>query len=173
MIKPAILYKDNILTKYAEVMYDPAYQYYFGYPSSWLPNIPDNTENGHYFVSVDKDNNVIGYITYSINHLSKSCFNFGLISFDRGNITLIRDTYQVVDDIFNKYNFNRIEWNCFADNPAINGYRNFIKRCGGREVGYLKQTNVLMDQKLHDSVLFELMKEEYKPIKRGKDKCIN
>ena len=34
MLRPAILYKDNVLTKHAEVMYDPIYQYYFGYPSS-------------------------------------------------------------------------------------------------------------------------------------------
>lgn len=165
MIKPAILYKDQLLQKYSEIMYDVTYQYYFGYPSAWLPNIPDNTENGHYFVSVDENDNVLGYITYSINYLSKSCFNFGLISFDKGNIKLVKDAYQVIYNIFNLYYFNKIEWNCFADNPAIKGYRNFIKKCGGREVGYLKATNVLMDQKLHDSVLFEIMKEDFKPFR--------
>lgn len=67
----------------------------------------------------------------------------------------------------NVYQFNRLEWCCFADNPAIKGYRNFINRCGGKEVGYLKATNVLMDQKLHDSVIFEIMKEDFKPIKKG------
>lgn len=165
MLKPAILYKEQLMEKYSEIMYNPEYQYYFGYPSSWLPNIPDNTENGHYFVSVDKNNNVIGYICYAINYLSKSCFNFGIISFNKNNITFGKDVYKTIYDIFNKYNFNRIEWNCFEDNPAIRGYRNFIKKCGGREVGYLKQTNVLMDQKLHDSILFEIMKEDFSPWK--------
>lgn len=167
MIKPAILYKEQLLQKYSEIMYDITYQYYFGYPSTWLPEVPDNTGDGHYFVSVNKNNEVLGYVTYGINHLSKSCFNFGVISFDKGNINFIKDVYQIINNIFNLYHFNRIEWNCFADNPAIKGYRNFIKKCGGREVGYLKATNVLMDQKLHDSVLFELMKEDFKPIKKG------
>lgn len=167
MIKPAILYKEQLLQKYSEIMYDITYQYYFGYPSVWLPDVPDNTGDGHYFVSVNEDNEVLGYITYSINHLSKSCFNFGVISFDKGNIHFIKDVYQVIYNIFTLYHFNRIEWSCFVDNPAIKGYRNFIKRCGGKEVGYLKATNILMDQKLHDSVIFEIMKEDFKPIKKG------
>lgn len=167
MIKPAILYQYTLTEKYSEIMYDIEYQYYFGYPAVWLPQVPENTENGHYFVSVDEDENVLGYITYSINLLSKSCYDFGLISFDRGNIKFIKDVYEVVNNIFNVYQFNRLEWCCFADNPAIKGYRNFISRCGGKEVGYLKATNVLMDQKLHDSVIFEIMKEDFKPIKKG------
>lgn len=79
MIKPAILYKDNILTKYAEVMYDPTYQYYFGYPSSWLPNIPDNTENGYDFVSVDLVKEGQPRLTLYINKSFKNDFNWECI----------------------------------------------------------------------------------------------
>lgn len=57
---------------------------------------------------------------------------------------------------------NRIEWWCYADNPAIRGYRNFIKRHGGRECGYWRQIARLQDGQLHDSVSFEILEEEFK-----------
>ena len=47
------------------------------------------------------------------------------------------------------------------DNPAIRGYRNFIKKHGGRECGYYRQIARLQDGKLHDRVEFEILKEEW------------
>lgn len=55
-----------------------------------------------------------------------------------------------------------MEWWGYKDNPAIKGYRKFIKRFGGRECGYMRQTSKLMDGKLHDSVMFEILKEDIK-----------
>ena len=59
---------------------------------------------------------------------------------------------------------NRLEWTCYADNPAIRGYRKFIKLCGGVECGYRRQCVLLPDGKLHDQVRFEILKEEFKPL---------
>lgn len=168
MIKPAQNYVSEIQKKYIERMFDINYQWYYGYPGTEVISIPDNTYDQHCFASVNGIGEVIGVISYSINISSMSCYNFGIMSFDKGNVSFVRDIKQVVDDIFFKYNFNRLEFNCFVGNPALRGYRNFIKKYSGREVGVLRQSNRLMDGKLYDSVLFEILKEEYQETKKPK-----
>ncbi len=34
---------------------------------------------------------------------------------------------------------NRVSWSAFVENPAVKGYRNFIKKHGGRECAYHRQ----------------------------------
>lgn len=161
MLKSALLYETQLKEKYIGIMHNPEYQYYFGNFGTQCIELSNNTYDCHEFVSVDESGNVLGFIRYDINVFSNSCQHFGLISFEFGNLTVIRDLYRAIHDIFFKYNFNRIQWLCFADNPHIRGYRNFIKRFGGRECGYLRQSNRLMDGQLHDAVLFEILKEDY------------
>ena len=70
------------------------------------------------------------------------------------------DVLRVFDDIFYKFNLNRIEFSAFADNPAIKSYRTFIKKYGGKEVCTLRETNRLMDGRMHDSVIFEILYQD-------------
>lgn len=161
MLKPAQNYVSQIQRKYIEHMYDIDYQWYYGHRGTAIPEIDNNNYNTYKFASVDKDDNVIGYISYCTNVSANSCNNFGIMSFDKGNLSFVKDVKQAIDDIFFKYNFNRLDFNCFVGNPALRGYRNFIRKYGGREVGVLRQCNRLMDGKLYDSVMFEILKEEY------------
>lgn len=172
MLKPALLHRDQLLDKEALCMFDLEYQYYSSWAGFTLTDIKNDNWEVHQFVSVDKDNNIIGYIVYSIDHNTLSAHSFGIISFDRGNLIFMKDVYQVIYDIFFKYNLNRLEWFCYADNPAVRGYRNFIKRVGGKECGYKTRNVMLIDHKLHDTVEFEILKEDFKPIKRGVHKDV-
>lgn len=160
MIKSALNFADEIKSKYAERMYDIDYQWYFGWRGTEIPKIEENSYNAYRFASVGKDGNVIGYICYDTNLSSNSCINFGIISFDRGNLNFVRDVRQAINDIFYKYNFNRIEFHCFDGNPALRGYRNFIKKFGGREVGRLRKAVKLLDGKLYDTIIFEILKSD-------------
>ncbi|MDO4562204.1 MAG: GNAT family protein [Clostridia bacterium] len=161
MLKPAQLYQDELNKKYINTWYDDRYMYYRSYGTGIIELPKDNYDN-HHFVSVDDNDDIIGYMSYHINWNIKTANAFGIISFDIGNVMFLRDIKRATDDIFYKYNLNRIEWFCVADNPAIKGYRKFIKRHGGRECGYLRETALLSDGKLHDDVFFEILKCEYK-----------
>ena len=161
MLRPAQLYKEQLYKKYIEIWYNPEYIYYTGWTGDQMPEIPDNNYDSHHFVSIDKNDNIIGYISYSINWISMNADRFGMISFDKGNIGFIKDVYQVICDLFYKYHMNRISWLSFVENPVIKGYRNFIKNHGGKECGYYRQIAKLMDGKLHDSVQFEILAEEF------------
>ena len=162
MLRPAQLYKEQLENKNIESWYKPENIYYHGGTGEYSFNIPDNNAQVHSFASVDKNNNVIGYIGYCVDWSAMSADNFGMISFDKGNLEFVKDIYKVICDCFKVYHFNRISWYCYADNPAIRGYRNFIKRYGGRECGYFRQYIKLRDGKLHDSVCFEILASEFK-----------
>lgn len=162
MLRPAQLYKDRLYEEYVKTWYKPEYMYYTGWTGDQVPEIPNNNYNTHHFVSIDKNDSIIGYINYSVDWISMNADRFGIISFDRGNIEFARDVYHVIFNLFEKYHMNRISWFAYVENPAIRAYRNFIKKHGGRECGYYRQIAKLQDGKLHDSVQFEILAEEFK-----------
>ena len=162
MLKPAQLYKDRLYEEYVKTWYKPEYMYYTGWTGDQVPEIPNNNYDTHHFVSIDKNDSIIGYINYSVDWISMKADRFGIISFDRGNIEFARDVYHVICNLFEKYHMNRISWFAYVENPAIRAYRNFIKKHGGRECGYYRQIAKLQDGKLHDSVQFEILAEEFK-----------
>ena len=162
MLRPAQLYEDKLQKANIESWYDLKNQYWNGWCSENKIKIHDNNGEYHQFVSVDKDDNVIGYICYYVNWVIKSVTNIGIISFDKGNMTFITDVKAAVLGCFTKYNLNRLEFRAYADNPAIRCYRRYIKKYGGRECGYFRNDTMLMDGKLHDTVFFEIIREDLK-----------
>ena len=159
MLKPALLYKEELLKKHYEHWYKPETSYYSGL-CNWSIKIEDNNEYVRQFVSVDKNNNVIGYIAYNVDWNVRSASQFGIISYDKGNIEFVRDLYKTIYDLFFVNNFNRVEWWCFTDNPAVRGYKKFIKRFGGNIVGTVHKSCMFSDGSLHDSYIFEILKED-------------
>ncbi|MDA3856231.1 MAG: GNAT family protein [Candidatus Woesearchaeota archaeon] len=113
------------------------------------------------------DDRVIGYITVNIdrNSMRGDCFAFLSIT-ERLNPILVSDTLKLIDDLFNHYGINKIEFNCSAKNPALKGYRTFIKRYGGREIGYGREVFKLMNGQYVDEVLFEVLSSEWKYTRR-------
>lgn len=162
MLKPAQLYKEQLQRKNIESWYKPENIFWNGSYGDSQINLKEDNFDLHQFVSVDKNDNVIGYICYSVDWSAMSAYNFGIISFRKGSIEFARDIYMAVCNIFNVYHMNRVQWFAYADNPAIRGYRNFIKKHGGRECGHFRQVAKLQDGKLHDSVDFEILAEEFK-----------
>ncbi len=159
MIKPAQLYTEELKRLYCETWYDPKYMYYRSYVGAETFQIPDNTYEHHHFAILD-NNEVIGCISYDINWAAKVAYNFGIISFKQ-SLVFGKDLLKIIDNIFIEYNMNKIEFWAFSDNPAIKHYYKFIDKFGGRTIGISKQSNMLMDGKLHDSVMFELFRDDY------------
>jgi len=160
VLKPAILYADELLSKMKQTWYDPKYFSYYS-EEMYLPDLGGDPKGRRDFVSVDDNDNVIGYFSYQIDRRINGAYNFGIMSFNMGNPTFVQDIRQGVDEIFTKYHLNRMDWMCYASNPALRGYRKFIKRHGGREVGKLTQAAMTADGILQDVYLFEIMAKDY------------
>ena len=87
MLKPTILYKDEISKKFMDYFYSMDMFYETGSLGNWIPQISDNTEVGRFqWAIIDTEGNLIGYLDYYIDFYSSCMSRFGLISFDRGNI---------------------------------------------------------------------------------------
>lgn len=170
MLKSALLYKDQISDLYLETWYNPEYMYYTMSSGTEQFHFDNNNFDHHQFASVDDKDNVIGVITYTVDYQAMSATSFGAIAFQKMNGVFMKDLRQAVEDIFFKYNMNRLAFYAVADNPAVRGYKNFVKRYGGTICGYEHECCKLMDGKLHDYISFEIMakdfKEHYKPRKK-------
>lgn len=162
MLKVAQLYVNEIREKDLSTWYNPKYMYYDGYTGSELTKFDDDNYRAHKFVSVDENNNVIGLITYCIDWNCSSVDRFGIICYEKCSVLFIRDVIQAIKDIFYRYNINRVEFFCYVGNPALKGYRRLVDKFGGKECGYYRKYSKLMDGKLHDAVVFEILKSDLK-----------
>ena len=123
-------------------------------------DIPNNTYDSHNFAVIHSNNEVVGYISYAINYASKVVDRVGIISF-KPSECFGRDLIKVIDDIFMKYNMNKIEFRCYDDNPVMRHYVKFINRYEGSIAGVLHKSIMLEDGRLHDTYLFELFRDNY------------
>lgn len=161
MLKTAQLYKEALREKILESWYDMGNMYWHGGTGTDLGELPDDNYNKHCFVSLNEHGDIIGYIAYNVDWQAMSADGWGIISFDKGNLEFVKDVYKAICDLFEIYHMNRVSWFAYTDNPAVRGYRNFIKKHGGRECGYYRQIAKLMDGSLHDAVQFEILAEEF------------
>lgn len=157
MIKPAILYKEQLEKKMAETWYDPEYMYYYD-TIPGIPDIADKPDNQYQFVSVDSKGRVLGYFSYWVYEPSRRAMNFGLMSFEKRNILFMRDAIQMFKDMFEKFGILSAEWRCYSRNKeALKLYRRIIKDYGGVEVGTLRRNGAPQNRELCDTVIFEVL----------------
>lgn len=130
MLKPAFLYKEELLKKFSEEVYSDRYRFYSGYTYGFeLPTIEVKDNHYQYAILENVSERLIGYLAFSIDTYTDSVYNFGLYSFDEGNTTVIWDTYRKLKYLIKRY--HRIEWRCIGGNHAEHGYDNFCKKHNG------------------------------------------
>jgi hypothetical protein len=113
-------------------------------------------------VSIDKNDNVLGLFRAEINRVTDKISSLVIVSFcDKCNITFSKDLYQFLQDLFEKYNFRKIEFSVVIGNPIEKMYDKYIKKYGGRIVGIKKQSSKLQDGKYYDVKLYEIFRDKY------------
>ena len=158
MIKPAHLYIEQIAYKTWEIAYNKKYMYAnIGYTSSYKPS--DDNWYCHEFVSV-KNNEVIGYITYSTKRNPRIAYDFYAVNYTDSPIFAI-DLLRAIDNIFIEFGFQKIDFSVIVGNPIEKSYDKLISMYGGRVVGVLKNDVCLLDGNIYDKKLYELSIEDY------------
>ena len=94
MLKPAVLYKEEIQTKMLEYNYTEDMMYYSGHLGNALPSIEADTNGKLYQYAIVNDGKLIGYFTYQVDWYNSCVYNFGLYSF----ILLIADITNTVSN---------------------------------------------------------------------------
>lgn len=154
MLKPALLYRDEIIQKFTECLYTVDYYYYSGWNcGSSLPEIKPE-ENLYQYAFVDKDDNVIGFLTYRIYDYSDTAQEFGLFSFDRGNSIIGIDLFKKLEELVARH--HRVEWQVIEGNPVKRHYDKFCKKHNGY-IHHYHGTTKSIEGKYVDSYVYEIV----------------
>ena len=161
MLKQAILYEGEVTRKITETWYEEKYKFVTPNVYCKLEQIYPNTWDIHQFVSVNEEDEVIGYIAYSINRVTNSVDQLVIYNFTDNSITFGLDLKQVFHDIFMKFNFHKVQFCVTIGNPVEKQYDKMIKKYHGRIVGILKDDAKCFDGKYYDVKLYEILRDEY------------
>ena len=156
MLKPALLYKDILEKKFIEYFYTDEYFFYSGCSTCREPQIIIHQDNCYQWAIVNNKEQVIGYLSYTIQVETDTVFNFGLYSFDKGNIIIGKDVFEKMEELIKDH--RRIEWRMLAGNPAKRSYDRFCKKHNGN---YVHLHKVCKDTHgiYHDEYIYEIVKE--------------
>lgn len=127
MLRPAILYKEE-LEQAIKPFYYTEDMFYFNGCTEFSPiNIVNNTDNGQYqFAVIDSKYKVIGYIGFYISKYHSCANRVGVFSFDRHSIVMGRDMYRLFNTLIEK--LHRVEFTVIEGNPAIKHYDKFFNK---------------------------------------------
>lgn len=160
MLEPAIKYRDQIDIVQYDIWFNDKYKYFNSGTYYGTMQIDDNTWDKHQFVSV-LNGSVIGYIEYNISREENHVRSLAIINFTDNKVTFGKDLSQALKDIFEKYNFRKLNFSVVVGNPIEKSYDKMIKKYGGRIVGTYKENCKLIDGKYYDEKLYEILASEY------------
>lgn len=170
MLRQANPFQDEISNALIDTWYKEKYKYYYytDYRSGF--ELPDGDWDARHFVSLDKNGKLIGYICYEVYRNSNMACGFGAINFTESKAIFGKDLAQVIDDIFCKFNHNKIEFSVVIGNPIEKSYDRMVHKYGGRIIGVRHQHTVLIDNQYYDEKLYEIMREDYIKAKNKRKK---
>lgn len=162
MLRPAIRYKDILLKKFSEVIYTEDYFLYYGYPyGNSIPEIKDDECRWQWAIvdpkKASEEDAVIGYLAYRLDTVADRICQFGLYSFDKGNIIVARDTFDKLEELISTH--HSVEWRMISCNPAK---RNYDKFCKDHHGSIFKLSHITKDQKGNfiDEYIYEIVNKE-------------
>lgn len=157
MVVPAITYKDEIIQKIQKLYYSEDMMFLCGCLDNWVPNIEICPDGSRIQLAIINDSNtLIGYLGYSIDWYSSCAYNFGVVSFDKGNILVGKALFDELEKLINEYKLHRIELRMIEGNPIEKHYDSFCKKYNGtkhvlRDVFRDKQGNY------HNDNIYEII----------------
>lgn len=158
MLVPAILYKDEIIEEYQKLYYTKDMLYETGSLNQWCPDISETPERGCFqYAIITPSNGLIGYLEYQIYYYVSKAYNFGLISFNKGNPTIGKDLFNKMEELIQR--LHKVEWRMVSGNPVEKSYDRFCEKHNGYK-HILKDELRDADGYYHDDVVYEIIKEK-------------
>ena len=108
------------------------------------------------FAIVDNNNKLIGYLAYVVDYYCSKAYNFGLISFDKGNVILGRDLFNKMEELVST--LHKIEWRMVGGNPVERSYDKFCFKHNGKK-HILKDSIRDAQGNYRDDIIYEIINE--------------
>lgn len=164
MLDFAIAHKEQLEDCMRKSILRPENKYYFvGYADLEM-NLSKSTWEGLQMVSLDKGNNVIGYMHVTFDRCYMIAWSLGVAnSTNKCNVTFSKDFYRFLKMIF-EFNMRKIRFKMYVGNPIEKMYDKFITKYGGRIVGFYEKEAILSDGTVCDEKIYEIMKSDYEKV---------
>lgn len=162
MLKLAKAYESELNSKILSIAYEEKYKFiqtinYYNYTIE----VDNNSWNSLQFVSVNKDNDVIGYFKANIDRSADMVDSLQVMNFYDINLTFSKDFHKFLMDLFNKYSFRKVKFSVLIGNPAEKMYDKYIEKYNGRIVGINKEEVKLFDGKYYDFKQYEILSSDF------------
>lgn len=154
MLVPAILFKSEIENGFKKLFYTSDMLFESGSLDQWVPDIPENVNEGQFQYAIVSGEKVIGYLGYYVNYYTSNVYNFGLISFAKGNPILGKDLFEKMEELVSR--FHRVEWRMVGGNPVERSYDKFCKKHNGTKF-VLKDAIKDAEGNYRDSIIYEIV----------------
>ena len=161
MIDLAINHEDELRKKFRSTWFSEKYKFWTctNYHEDF--KLAESTWVDHQFVSLDSSGKVIGYISYSIDRADDLVYGLSIINFTDNKVTFGIDVGNVIQDIFEKFHFRKLNFIVVVGNPIESTYDRMIEKYHGRIVGVQKKQVRLFDGRFYDKKLYEILLEDY------------
>lgn len=164
LLKPAILYKDEIERKYCEYFYSREMYQVMGCVTSAIPQIKasGNDPGFRQFAIVDLEGNCIGYLHYTIYFDRRLVDAFELLGFV--STPLIGKA--LYDELYRlSHIYHLVTFGAVGSNPVIKHYMYACKKLKG---SYVVERDVIMDNEcnLDDYYRFQILNPDEKYVSK-------
>lgn len=156
MLVPAILYKEQIRKEFMKLYYTEDMMFESGCLNQLCPEIPEMPDEGRFDYAIVHNDTLIGYLSYRLDYYSSKAYNFGLMSFDRGNPVVGKDLFDKMEELASQ--LHRIEWRMVGGNPVERSYDKFCEKHNGKK-HILKDAIKDAKGNYHNDVIYEIVTE--------------
>lgn len=157
MLVPAILYKEQIIREFQKLYYTDDMMYETGCLEQYIPAIPEEPDEGRFDYAIINKDKLIGYLSYRVDYYVSKAYNFGLISFDRGNPVVGSDLFKKMEELVRL--LHKVEWRMIGGNPVEKHYDKFCQIHNGKK-HILKDSVRDARGEYHDDIIYEIIKED-------------
>lgn len=165
MIKLAILYNTKLAELLLKCLTEKRNNFLFFLPyKQYSFCIEDNDHNKIQYISIDKDNNILGFFEATINTNYHVIDDMLLISFnDLANQEFGLDLVRFIDLLFIRRNYRQIYFKAVTANPIYSYYERFLLKVtkSGCIIGVMKSYVRLSDNQYYDLAIFCIYREKY------------
>jgi len=162
MLKPAILYNDQLQKRFLECIFQDRFKFYFlGSTVDYFINVSNNSGEMLQFVSLDGQGKVIGYFGARMNRETDTAYDLQMLNFNEGSFVFAKDFREFFVTLFEKYGAKKIVWSVVVGNPAEALYDKGITNHGGRVIGTFTRDTKLFDGQLYDLKYYEVLPENF------------
>jgi hypothetical protein len=165
MLKPAILYKEQLTELFSSMALDSRYKYL--YQTAYMdfsPTLENDTWKSIQLAICDSSK-VIGYVSASLDRVSNVVTSIMFINFSSNSVVFVKDCWFFFDYLLTTMNFDKIKWSVIVGNPAEELYDRLCERFKGRIVGTFEKDCRLSDNKIYDVKHYEILRSVYLDLK--------